>query len=363
MRDDDVSEQRTFTVAVTGLNATDNPGPGVGVIRSIRHAPDFEGRIVGLAYDSLEPGIYARDLVDDVFLIPYPSQGIEALEERLRYVHERCPIDVVIPTLDSEMLSFIGLEPTLRELGIGTYLPSRAHFELRSKSHLAELAARSGIATPETKVVADVAELENLSRHFDGPFVVKGVFYGAAVVRDLHEATLAYHEAIASWGPPIIVQQFVRGDEFDIVAVGDGQGGLLGAVAMRKTSLTEKGKGWSGISVKDPVLLDITRRFMEASKWRGPCEVEIIKSREGEYFLMEINPRFPAWCFLSAGAGLNLPWAVARMAAGERVEPMTDYEVGKMFVRISVDQLADLSDFEQLATKGELTRYDEESSR
>ena len=54
------------------------------------------------------------------------------------------PIDVVIPTLDSEMLSFIALESRLRELGIGTFLPSREHFELRSKSHLAELAARFG---------------------------------------------------------------------------------------------------------------------------------------------------------------------------------------------------------------------------
>jgi carbamoyl-phosphate synthase large subunit len=363
VRSEESTERRPLTVAVTGLNATDNPGPGVGVIRSIRHAPEFAGRIVGLAYDSLEPGIYARDLVDAVFLIPYPSQGVEALEERLRYVHERTPIDVVIPTLDSEMLSFIALEPTLRELGIGSFLPTREQFELRSKSHLADLAARSDIATPETRIVADVSELADLHRHFDGAFVVKGVFYGAAVVRNLHEATRAYHHAIASWGPPVIVQQYVKGDEFDIVAVGDGRGGLQGAVAMRKTSLTEKGKGWSGIAVKDPVLLDITRRFMEASRWRGPCEVEILKSKEGEYFLMEINPRFPAWCFLSAGSGMNLPWAVARLAAGEQVDPMHDYEVGTMFVRISVDQLASLSDFEQLATKGELQRDGEEDSR
>ena len=41
------------TVAVTGLNATDNPGPGVSVIRSLRAHPDFDGRIVGLAYDGM----------------------------------------------------------------------------------------------------------------------------------------------------------------------------------------------------------------------------------------------------------------------------------------------------------------------
>ena len=35
-----------LTVAVTGLNATDNPGPGVGVIRSLRHCND-DVRVIG----------------------------------------------------------------------------------------------------------------------------------------------------------------------------------------------------------------------------------------------------------------------------------------------------------------------------
>ena len=101
-------KSKPLTVAVTGLNATDNPGPGMTVIRAIRNYSNFEGRIVGLAYDTLDPGIYARDMVDDVFLIPYPSQGPEALEARLRYIHERVDgLDVIVPTLDSELASFI----------------------------------------------------------------------------------------------------------------------------------------------------------------------------------------------------------------------------------------------------------------
>ncbi|MEZ4409836.1 MAG: hypothetical protein R3A52_25690 [Polyangiales bacterium] len=74
-----------LTVAVTGLNATDNPGPGVGVIRSLRYHRD-DVRVIGLAYDALEPGVYADGLVSDVYLIPYPSQGIEPLRERLAYI-------------------------------------------------------------------------------------------------------------------------------------------------------------------------------------------------------------------------------------------------------------------------------------
>lgn len=354
MKGDPTMEIEKLHIAVTGLNATDNPGPGVGVIRALLHEPTFGGRIIGLAYDSLEPGIYARDLVQDVFLIPYPSQGLDALEERLRYAHERVRIDVIIPTLDSEIASFIALEPTLRELGIGLFLPTREQFDLRSKAHLLELGRRADIQVPASRVLSDVSQLADVEREFDGPFLIKGCYYGAKVVRSLEEARIAYHSCVAEWGPPVIAQEFVNGDEFDIVAVGDGVGGLVGAVPMRKTLLTDKGKGWAGITVKDPNLLAITRRFMAASHWRGPCEVEIMKSGSGEYYLMEINPRFPAWCYLSAGAGQNLPWAVARLAAGESIDGLPDFRVGSMFVRISIDQLAELSDFEQITTHGEI---------
>ena len=46
-----------LTIGVTGLNNTDNPGPGVPVIRGIRESDFFECRIIGLAYENMEPVI------------------------------------------------------------------------------------------------------------------------------------------------------------------------------------------------------------------------------------------------------------------------------------------------------------------
>ena len=120
--------ERPLTIAVTGLNATDNPGPGVGVVRALRSATGLVERIVGLAYDALEPGLYPRELVDDVYVVPYPSQGVGALEERLHYVHAQTPLDVIIPTLDSELPSFIELAPSLEAANIGTFLPTAEQY-------------------------------------------------------------------------------------------------------------------------------------------------------------------------------------------------------------------------------------------
>ncbi|MCA9551971.1 MAG: ATP-grasp domain-containing protein [Myxococcales bacterium] len=342
------------TVAVTGLNATDNPAPGVSVIRAIRAHPDFRGRIVGLAYDSLDPGIYARELADDVFLIPYPSQGVEALAARLEYIDEEVGLDVIVPTLDSELPSFIALQESLQKRGIGMFLPTPQQLELRSKAHLLELGKQAGIAVPASKVISSVADLYKVHEEVPFPLYVKGLFYGADLARSVDEAVMAFHRVVARWGLPVIVQHALVGQEYDVVAVGDGRGGLVGAVPMKKTLLTDKGKGWAGIAVKDPALIQATRAFMAASRWRGPCEVEILKDEDGTYNLLEINPRFPAWVYLSAGAGMNLPYAVVQLARGEAVEPLTHFEVGTMFVRISLDQIARLEDFDRLTQSGEL---------
>jgi carbamoyl-phosphate synthase large subunit len=342
-------------IAVTGLNATDNPGPGVTVLRSLRAEPRFTGALVGLAYDTLDPGIYARDLgLEAAYLIPYPSQGVEALRERIAYIHERAPLDVIIPTLDAELPSFIALEDELRAMGIRMYLPTRDQFEFRSKVHLSELGSRAGIDVPASRVVSDERQLYGIHHEIDYPFMVKGVFYGAEIARSLDEALMAFRRTVAKWGVPVIVQKFHPGVEYDVVAVGDGEGGLVGAVPMKKLYLTDKGKAWAGVAVRDPNLIDLTERFVRISKWRGPFEMEILRTDEGRYYLIEINPRFPAWAHLAAGAGQNLPWAVAQLAAGESLPPLPDYRPGTMFVRIAIDQIATMEDFQRIATTGEL---------
>lgn len=348
--------RRPLTVAVTGLNATDNPAPGVGVIRALREEAIAGDRVVGLAYDALDPGAYAADLAREVFMIPYPSQGLDAFLSRLEYVHQRVGLDVVIPTLDAELPSFIDIAPRLAEMGIGTCLPTRAQLDLRAKTHLAVLGERAGISVPRTAVLAGPEDLLRVHERVPYPFFVKGQYYGATLATTYEEAIGAYYAVVAQWGLPVLVQQRVPGEEFDVVGVGDGDGDLLGAVPMKKLMLTDKGKGWAGITVKDPNLIQLARDFVRATRWRGPFEVEVMRDHQGRYQLIEVNPRFPAWVYLSVGAGMNLPRVAALLAAGERPAAREDYQVGAMFVRISLDQIARLDDFQSLVTTGELSR-------
>jgi len=339
-------------IGITGLNATDNPGPGISVIRSLRLDPSFAGKVVGLSYDALDPGNFS-DYTDSIYLIPYPSQGTAALEARLAAVVEQSGIEVCIPTLDSELPGFMALEARLAEWGVATFLPSSRQYEMRSKIRLSELGKSAGISTPKQQVLSNQSDLYKIHEEIPYPLVLKGVFYGAEICHSVDEAVAAWNHTVAKWGLPVIIQEFVAGTEFDILAVGDGKGQLVGAVPMKKMHITEKGKGWSGVVVASDELQEITRRFMEATQWRGPCELEVLRTREGRLALLEVNPRFPAWTYLSAGAGQNLPLAVARLALGESVDPLPPPRPGTMFVRISLDQITHISRFEQIVTRGE----------
>ena len=338
-----------LSVAVTGLNAH---APGVAVIRAIRAAcPSCE--IVGFAYDSLDPGGYAQGIADHTYLLPYPSQGSDVFRARLLEINSRQPIDVLIPTLDTEIGATIKIQDQLHERGIRTFLPALTALARREKSRLHELTS-CGLPVPKSFVITDATRISSLLEMLQLPVVVKGQF---------HEARIAYTEAglhehfraiSAQWGLPIIAQEYIDGCEFDVVGVGSDDADLVGAVAIRKMQLTDKGKAWGGVTIADPALDDLARTFVRELRWRGPFELELIRTEDERLFLIEANPRFPAWVYLCSGAERNLPWTTVQLALGKQVEKLPPALPGVMFLRETVDHVVPLSDYESLVTTGEL---------
>ena len=342
-------------VAVTGLNNVDSPGPGVPVIRGLRDAVDFDGEIIGLIYDSLDPGAYLKEVSDRNYLIPYPSSGLDDFFHRLEEINKKENIDVLIPTLDAELYAFVKLESKLKEIGINTFLPTTSHLNMRAKDKLFDFCTKNDIKVPKNIVATSIQDLYSIPSELNYPVAVKGIFYDAHIVNNFDEAVSAFKKISNKWGLPIIVQEFVRGEEYNVCALGDGTGRTIGAVPMKKLYITDKGKGWAGISISDKHLIDLSDKIIDALKWKSGTELEFIKDHKtNEYYMIEINPRFPAWVYLSVAAGQNLPYALLKLAMNEKVEPYNEFEVGKIFIRYSWDHITDIKTFEKLSVKGEL---------
>jgi carbamoyl-phosphate synthase large subunit len=343
-----------LTIAVSGLNNIDSPGPGIPVIRGIRESGSLEARIIGLAYENLEPGAYMHELVDKTYKVPYPSDGVDSLLERIKVINAGEGIDVLIPNFDSELFAFMKSEAALKAMGIRTFLPTLQQFEERHKSNLPEYGKKYGVKVPFSKPITSYDEIGKLKEDFEFPLMVKGKFYDAYIAYDQEQARMYFNKISAKWGLPIVIQEFVKGTEVNVVALGDGKGNTVGAVPMRKQYITDKGKAWGGITLDDEHMLELTHHIISATQWRGGMELELIRTAKNELYLIEINPRLPAWVYLAVAAGQNLPEAMVKLALGLPVTPFQRYDVGKMFIRYSYDMICELPEFEQLSTKGEL---------
>lgn len=343
----------TCTIAVTGLKTGDNPQPGVPVIRSIR-AAGFKGKIVGFVYDSMESGIYLEDLVDEVYQMPYPSAGAEAFLERINYILSQSKIEIIIPTLDAEVILYIRLREELQKLGINTYLPSEECFLLRDKTRLATYFPPRGILVPETTLISDISPIINSKDQY--PMMIKGRYYEAYKANNTEEALKYYYEIESRWGLPVIMQKMIPGDEYNIVIVGDGEGGMLGMVPQKKLVITDKGKGFGGVVVKNQGLEEFAQKVIGMLKWRGPCELEVMRGFDGQYYLIEINPRFPAWVRLAEGSGQNQPAAVVLKALNLPLDPLPECKTGTLFIRHAEDIITDVSVMGEVSAKSELRR-------
>jgi len=339
-------------VGVTGINAIDNPGPGIGVIRSLKEDKELQVEAVGLAYDAMDPGIYMDWLVDKAFLLPYPSGNLEDFLSRLEHIKGKVGLDVVIPTLDAELPLFITAAQRLKDMGIKTFLPTKTQYDLRDKTNLEDVADQVGIQYPASRTVNGLQELKEAVNELKFPVMVKGLYYRAYRADNLQEASGFFDSIVEEWGYPVIVQQVVTGDEMNVIGLGYGTGRSLGLMGIKKLWITQLGKIWTGVTIKNEPMMQAAARFINSYQWKGSFELECIVSGEQTY-LIEINPRFPAWVYFCAGVGINLPARLLRTALDLPVDNNGHYEAGKLYVRYTNDLVTDLTAFQSIVTKAE----------
>src|SRR6185369_13415067 len=165
---------------------------------------------------------------------------------------------------------------------------------------------------------------------------LKGPYYDAVRVNSwpaLVSLRTSFHSTWAT--EELFVQAHVRGLE-ESICFSAYRGRLLDAVHMVKRDITPEGKTWGG-HVDDPVpeLLGPLQEMVGALDWTGGAELEMIRDPAGKLWLMELNPRFPAWIHGATLAGRNLVGRLVEAASGiamRKAEPQSSE-----FVRIVVE--------------------------
>jgi len=339
-------------VAISGINASENPAPGTGIARSLIENHDLNYELYGLAYDVLEPGIYLNWLFTKCFLTPYPSATHEIFIERLTYIQQQTNIQVIIPSLKSELPFYMKNVPFLQQLGIHTFLPSEHQFKLCNKHRLADVAEQMRVNIAKQQPVTSQDELIIKAQTEPFPIILKDTLGNAYINHNLNTAIATFCRLANESGLPILMQEIIPGEEIHVIGIGDGQGSIIGIIAARKMNASNMDKIWTGVTVKNQDLYDATQQFIQHTQWRGPFEFKFIVNHQHVY-LIEINPCLPSWVYLATGAGINLPAMLVKLALGQNVTPNLNYLTGKMFIRYTSEIVGDMHQFQNMVMKGE----------
>jgi carbamoyl-phosphate synthase large subunit len=135
---------------------------------------------------------------------------------------------------------------------------------------------------------------------------------------------------------PVMLQRLMDGPEFSVDALCDRDGRCLNAIP-RTMIESRGGESIKGTVIDDRELVELGRDVVEALGVRGPCTVQAFRDRETGLGITDVNPRFggafPAPVYASL-PGRTYPELIARMAAGEAVEPdVGAYRAGRTFTR------------------------------
>lgn len=316
------------TVIVSGMHSEMNPSSGVGVTRSLHAAwPDLS--VFGLDYSTRSSGLNLPELAGALIMPSLGSVDVEVAAQSLVQLAEERDA-VYISGLDLEARILAGVCPDR------ILVPPVAAFEWIRKESLTPLGSVLGIHVPHTRVIDDIPSAAAEAEASGWRMWVKGPNYEA--FRSLGTSTLerSVAELESSWGSPALLQQDIRGREASYCLSAD-QGTLLAACRMDKRQTTSLGKTWAGdVRTCNSRELSMLKTFVELTGWTGGAELEFVVDNRTEIeYLIDVNPRFPAWVHGATLAGINLPAELIRRHLGRALPPSKSQ--GPSFTRIVVE--------------------------
>lgn len=167
---------------------------------------------------------------------------------------------------------------------------------------------------------------------------------GLETIDDMEELDIYYHLlmkkikktilATASVGDEyIMIQEKLTGNEFGLDVMNDLDGNNV-AVSVKQKLAMRAGETDKAITVDLPEVREMGATIGRNLKHIGNLDVDIMQRANGDYCVLELNPRFGGGYPFSYEAGANLPKAILQWMKGEKVDSsILQPEYDRMFAK------------------------------
>jgi carbamoyl-phosphate synthase large subunit len=289
-------------VLVTGVG-----GPsGISILRALESTPLT---LLGGDIDPYAAGLYLLDATRRAIL---PRGDDPRFTDDLLARCEREEIDVLVPTVDSELLPLARRRDEFAAAGVTLVLASEATLDVcLDKWALAER-CHGRVRGPATVVVDAAFDPASIPL----PAIVKPRSgSGSRGIRLVDRA--AELEALERDGT-LLVQEHLPGPEYslDVLARADGH---VAAVVPRERLKVDSGIAVTGRTLRDDALDAFARAVAQAIELTTVANVQVKIDAAGEPALLEVNARFPGTMPLTVAAGVDMPRLAVMEALGEPI--------------------------------------------
>ncbi|MGW6054365.1 ATP-grasp domain-containing protein [Streptomyces sp. NPDC055189] len=293
-------------VLVTGAG-----GPsGVCFLRAL------EGRAERYAAD-IDPNGAGLYLVPRAYRLLLPPGDAPHFAQAVLALCRRYAVDVLVPTVDVELVVLSRAADAFAEAGVRVLVPSMPALQsCLDKWRLAE-ACEGAVRLPVTRLLAPGRDQAGIDGGFAGGFPAMAKPRTGSGSRGI---TLVEGEGDLARLPQdgsYLLQELLPGTEYSVDVLTDTAGRVVAAVP-RARDKTDSGIVVAGRILHAPHLSALAEDTVRALGLRGVLNVQVREDRDGKPALLEVNPRPPGGLSLTVAAGVDMPgWAVASLLGAE----------------------------------------------
>ncbi len=319
-------------------------GPaGLSALRSLKIIERF--KLVCTDADPLAPGLYDTSVTS--YTLPFAND--KKYIQKLIEIATRESVDVIFPCSDEEILQISKNKKILTEnfvLPIPDYEIIKHAID---KYQVVQAAQKVGIRTPVTFILTDEKEMRDISRELEFPLVVRPRISrggrGIYLCENLDDAIFAFRKIEKDFKGGAMVQEYIPGGMDKTYVIQSLWNKVYQPIAVAVMRKLRQKPTFGGVAVagetvhrKDLESIGI-QTVKSVGEWIGPVGVEIKEStKNGEFYLMEVNPRLQGVTYLFTVAGVNFPYLWALIALDEELPEIIECSK-KTFVRTWEDRI------------------------
>jgi carbamoyl-phosphate synthase large subunit len=303
---------------------------------------DFVSKVVGADMSNTAPALAGCDswhILPSIYDSLYVDKILDVCKEE--------NINILISLNDMELPILAKSRARFDALGVRLVLAHDAAIDICSDKYSTYIFCKENkIPSPITFIDLGKALQSITDKTINYPLIVKprwgSASFGLYIVENESELKEAYevckkalsNSYLAKFkgsDDDVLIQEFINGKEYGVDIFNDMDQTYKGAVCKEKLSM-RAGETDKAITVEANRFTEFARIVGERLKHVGNLDCDFLE-KDGQLYLLELNPRFGGGYPFSHEAGANLVKALLLSLSGRSNEIVITYEINRVFAK------------------------------